>query len=330
MEPSYAKAAETLGKDSITIAKVNCDEEKDLCSSKSVSGFPTLKIVSDGQLIDYKGERTTEDIVRHLRAYSRHLVTEVDEKNFESFKTSNDVVIVAFLNNLKGSEREAIEKVAEKNRIRIAVGVSPVSSLSEKNGLKGQGILLFKSFDDPVSVYNGQLTENEVSSFITRESYRVMEEMTPANFQSYQERKMPIAFYFYTEQEKATLGPIFESVAKSYKGKINFVYLDSAKYGGYANTVNLEAKFPGFVIHDLISNAKYPLKDTLNADNISSHVKGFANGSLKPHVKSETAPANNDGPVKVIVSTEYDKIVLDKSKDVLVKFYAPCNPPFYL
>jgi protein disulfide isomerase len=38
---------------------------------------------------------------------------------------------------------------------------------------------------------------------------------------------------------------------------------------------------------------------------------------------SEDIPASNDGPVKVVVGEEFDKIVKDPTKDVLIMFYAP-------
>ena len=39
--------------------------------------------------------------------------------------------------------------------------------------------------------------------------------------------------------------------------------------------------------------------------------------------KSEKPPKKNNGPVKVVVANTFDQIVGDKSKDVLIEFYAP-------
>jgi len=54
-----------------------------------------------------------------------------------------------------------------------------------------------------------------------------------------------------------------------------------------------------------------------------THFEGFLSGTLKATLKSQPEPENNNGPVKVVVGTTFDSIVLDNSKDVLVKFYAP-------
>ena len=43
---------------------------------------------------------------------------------------------------------------------------------------------------------------------------------------------------------------------------------------------------------------------------------------MRPHLKSEAEPASQ-GDLTILVGTNYDAIVNDPTKDVLVKFYAP-------
>ncbi|VFQ62616.1 unnamed protein product [Cuscuta campestris] len=49
----------------------------------------------------------------------------------------------------------------------------------------------------------------------------------------------------------------------------------------------------------------------------------FLEDNLKPFYKSEPIPENNDGDVKIVVGNNFDEIVLDESKDVLLEIYAP-------
>jgi protein disulfide-isomerase A1 len=44
---------------------------------------------------------------------------------------------------------------------------------------------------------------------------------------------------------------------------------------------------------------------------------------LTPIYKTEVEPAYNGDTVKVVVGTTWDKIVMDKTKDVFVMYYAP-------
>lgn len=61
----------------------------------------------------------------------------------------------------------------------------------------------------------------------------------------------------------------------------------------------------------------------LTEQEVGAFVEGFLSGKMKPSVKSEPVPEKNDGPVTVIVAHNYEDVVLDNTKDVLVEYYAP-------
>ncbi|GLU11793.1 hypothetical protein SLE2022_285150 [Rubroshorea leprosula] len=50
---------------------------------------------------------------------------------------------------------------------------------------------------------------------------------------------------------------------------------------------------------------------------------GFPEDKLKPFYKSDPIPETNDEDVKLVVGNNFDEIVLDESKDVLLEIYAP-------
>merc|ERR1712226_849730 len=60
-----------------------------------------------------------------------------------------------------------------------------------------------------------------------------------------------------------------------------------------------------------------------DGSNLRAFLEKFENDELEPYIKSETPPENNDGPVKVVVGHTFQDIVMDPTKDVFVKFYAP-------
>lgn len=61
----------------------------------------------------------------------------------------------------------------------------------------------------------------------------------------------------------------------------------------------------------------------LTVESIGQFADDVLSGAIKPHLKSAAAPEDNSGPVRVVVGTEFEQIVMDPTKDVLVKFYAP-------
>jgi protein disulfide isomerase len=70
---------------------------------------------------------------------------------------------------------------------------------------------------------------------------------------------------------------------------------------------------------------KFAFEGDVNAvtvEQIGKFVDGVKDGSIKAHLKSAAVP-ETQGNVVVIVGTEFEKIVMDPTKDVLVKYYAP-------
>jgi protein disulfide isomerase len=61
----------------------------------------------------------------------------------------------------------------------------------------------------------------------------------------------------------------------------------------------------------------------LTVESVGAFINDFKAGKLKPHLKSEPVPESNDGPVKILVGGNWNDIVADPTKDVLVKYYAP-------
>lgn len=63
---------------------------------------------------------------------------------------------------------------------------------------------------------------------------------------------------------------------------------------------------------------------SLSAEDVRSFVTDFKDGKLSAHLKSEEVPEQEtvDG-VTTLVGKTWEKIVMDTSKDVLVKYYAP-------
>ena len=117
-----------------------------------------------------------------------------------------------------------------------------------------------------------------------------------------------------------------KSIAKKYRGKINFATIDAKAFGQHGGNLNLEVgKWPAFAIQDTVKNEKYPYDQSkeITAKTIGEFVDKFSSGNLKPSVKSEPVPESQDGPVTVVVANNYKDIVHDNKKDVLIEFYAP-------
>ena len=121
----------------------------------------------------------------------------------------------------------------------------------------------------------------------------------------------------------------FEEAAKAHKGKMLFSY--SGVKDGIQERL---AEFMGVTENDLpvlraimpadMKKFESPVKAAdLTVDNIGSFLDDVIAGKLKPHLKSEKPVDNTGKDVYTVVGENFEEIVKDTTKDVLVKFYAP-------
>ncbi|KAG9327275.1 hypothetical protein KVV02_002728 [Mortierella alpina] len=337
LAPEYEVAATQLKEHNIPIAKVDCTVETDLCQDQGVQGYPTLKVFvpadtnplaffsnslyhSDGVAQDYQGARKSDAIVSYLKKQSLPALSELTADTLSAFSTSDKVVVVASLPK-DSKKREIMEKVAKQNRDKYLFGV-----VETNPDLEGEGIVLYKKFDEGKNELKGDFTEESLIEFITANSVPTMDEIGPDNYATYMDGGLPLAYLFYSStEERDAVGPAFEALAKENKGKVNFVYIDAQKFGAHASNLNLKESWPAFGIQNVATGAKYPLvqEGDLSVEKAKALVEGVLAGTVEPSIKSEAIPETNDDPVKVVVAHSYKDIVEDETKDVLIEFYAP-------
>uniref|UniRef100_A0A7S3SXQ9 protein disulfide-isomerase n=1 Tax=Strombidinopsis acuminata TaxID=141414 RepID=A0A7S3SXQ9_9SPIT len=139
------------------------------------------------------------------------------------------------------------------------------------------------------------------------------------------------ALMLFTTDLDAEYAKVFAEAAKAFKGKVLFVTSGA--------TDGIQAKLAEFVgvSKDMLPTLrlieptdagikKFRYDNDINALNVEAlgaWVDDFKAGKLSPFLKSEDVPEVQDGPVQVIVGKNFDQVVMDSSKDVLVKYYAP-------
>lgn len=76
----------------IPLATVDATVEKDLAKRYDVTGYPTLKIFRNGKVSDFKGGRTTHDIVSTMKVeknpHTSEITTSSQKKEVSEFELS--------------------------------------------------------------------------------------------------------------------------------------------------------------------------------------------------------------------------------------------------
>jgi len=333
LAPEYAAAAEVLATNDppYTLAKLDTTEAKDVGAKYGIKGYPTLKIfrgeTDPTTVTDYSGPREKQGIIEYVIKIAGPpsvALTTADEVTAWTAKSPALVAVIA-----DGADSEAFKAFTLiANTLRDDFEIAHIfdASLTEcKN------VCLYKNYDTPISIYDGEYSgiaawANKVST----PSVAIMDR-NPQNrkwlskvFESDTPKLMVIAAYESGDYD--ALKAELKTVAETNTLDLAFVQADSGVNAGMLTYFGLtEADVPALVIHapkDAAGDSKY-LKFNPQAGDIATFISEWSTGKVERHVKSEEAPAENDGPVKVVVATTFEEIVMTKGKDVLVEFYAP-------
>ncbi|CCD22191.1 protein disulfide isomerase PDI1 NDAI_0A00310 [Naumovozyma dairenensis CBS 421] len=339
LAPEYVKAAAELEDKNIPLVQIDCTEEQELCMEYEIPGYPSLKVFKNNDpknTKDYQGARSAESIVSYMIKESLPAVQQVgtDSELQDIVQNATQPVIVD--SGVKGLNATFYDVAA-----KLSSDYTFISYVTSNKTVAKDLSLYLPSEDTPI-VFNGDLNKlaknaTQLQEWLKVEALPYFGEIDGSVFQTYVESDIPLAYFFYTsDEEKSKYTEFFTELGKKYRGSLNFVGLDSRKYGRHAENLNMKEQFPLFAIHDMKKNLKYglpqlaeekfdQLKDTISIEtkDISRLVENFVKGKANAIVKSEPEPEVQESNVFKLVGTTHDKIVSDKKKDVLVKYYAP-------
>uniref|UniRef100_A0A8C1W7E8 Protein disulfide-isomerase A3 n=1 Tax=Cyprinus carpio TaxID=7962 RepID=A0A8C1W7E8_CYPCA len=291
LAPEYEAAATRL-KGIVPLAKVDCTANSNVCGKYGVSGYPTLKIFRDGEDSGgYDGPRTADGIVSHLKKQAGPASVELkSEAEFEKFIGGRDASVVGFFADGGSVAQGEFLKAASALRESYRFGHTNVEDLLKKHDDDGEYVL--KGKDLLVAYYDVDYEKN------------------PKGSNYWRNRVMKVAKSFLDQGKKLSFAVANKN---SFSHDVSELGLDGSS--GELPLVGIRTA----------KGDKYVMKEEFSRDGktLEKFLQDYFDGNLKRYLKSEPIPENNDGPVKVIVAENFDSIVNDESKDVLIEFYAP-------
>merc|ERR1712109_44780 len=303
--PELVKAAQQLKeKDSpIKIAKVNGPEEEELLKKMEVKGYPTLFFYRDGEPIGYGGGRMANEMVewveKKIGPPAEILET---EENVKDFISNSDVVVVGFFSDPE-SENAKAYKAAVKDYEEYPCGITSDMKAAEKHDAKDGEIVLFKNFDDRRAVYAGAIAKENLLEFIQRYAVPLVIEFNHDSAQKIFRglvKSHLLVFVSYKSEEYETVNGILKKLAEEYRNKVMMVTIDTEEddHRRIIEFLGLKGeKFPTMRIIQMKDDidkykaieGEHDQHDIINEDNVRKFVQ----------------------------------VAFDKTKNVLVEFYAP-------
>ncbi|CAK8536248.1 unnamed protein product [Lathyrus sativus] len=332
LAPEYAAAATELKGENVVLAKIDATEESEVAQKFDVQGFPTIYFFIDGVHKTYSGQRTKEAIVSWIKKKTGpgiHNVTSLDEA--QSILASETKVVLGFLNSLVGPESEELAAASRlEDDVSFYQTVDPeVAKLFHLDvNVKRPALILIKKEEEKLNHFDGQFGKSAIADFVSSNKLPLVTVFTRENAPEVFEnpiKKQVLLFVTSNDSEKFL--PVFQEAAKSFKGKLIFVLVETdnedvgkpvSEYFGISGTA---PKVLGYTGND--DGKKFVFDGEVTVDKIKVFGEDFLEDKLKPFFKSDPIPESNDGDVKIVVGNNFDEIVLDESKDVLLEIYAP-------
>ncbi|OIW09142.1 hypothetical protein TanjilG_11280 [Lupinus angustifolius] len=332
LAPEYAEAATELKGKGVILAKVDASEENELAQEYDIQGFPTIYLFIDGIHKLYNGNRNKDAIVSWIKKKTGpgiHNVTSLDDA--ETILTSQSKLVLAFLNSLVGPESDELAAASRlEDDVNFYQTVNPdVAKLFHIDpDVKRPALILIKKEDEKLNHFDGQFAKSEIANFVTSNKLPLVTVFTregaPAIFENPIKKQLLL---FATSNDSEKLIPVFREAAKSFKGKLIFIYveLDNEDFGKpVSEYFGISGNAPKVLAYTGNEDGKKFVHDEeVTVDNIKVFGENFFEDKLKPFFKSDPVPESNDGDVKIVVGNNFDEIVLDESKDVLLEIYAP-------
>ncbi|TKY67222.1 disulfide isomerase 1-4 [Spatholobus suberectus] len=332
LAPEYAAAATELKPDGVVLAKVDATVENELAHEYDVQGFPTVFFFVDGVHKPYTGQRTKDAIVTWIKKKigpGVSNITTVDDA--ERILTSESKVVLGFLNSLVGAESDELAAASKlEDDVNFYQTVVPdVAKLFHIDlSVKRPALVLLKKEEEKLNHFDGKFVKAEIADFVSSNKLPLVttftRESAPSIFES-QIKKQLLLFVTSNDTEKFV--PVFKETAKLFKGKLIFVHVevDNEDVGKpvavYFGITGNAPKVLAYTGND--DGRKFLLDGEMTVDTITAFGNDFLEDKLKPFLKSDPVPESNGGDVKIVVGNNFDEIVLDESKDVLLEIYAP-------
>ncbi|PIN09703.1 Protein disulfide isomerase (prolyl 4-hydroxylase beta subunit) [Handroanthus impetiginosus] len=332
LAPEYAAAAAELKDEAVALAKVDATEEAELSQKFDVQGFPTLYFFVDGLHKPYPGQRTKDAIVSWLKKKigpGLHNIMTIEEA--ERILADEDKLVVGYLESLVGSESDelaAASKLEDDVSFYQTTNPEVAKLFNIGPNAKLPSLVIIKKEAEKLNRFEGQFTKSAIAEFVFENKLPLVTNFTresaPLVFENPIKKQLIL---FATSSDSEKFYSIFLEAAKAFKGKLVCVYvkLDLEDVGKpVSEYFGVSEESPSVLAYTGNDDSrKFLLDGELTIDNIKSFGEKFLADSLKPFYKSDPIPESNDGDVKIVVGNNFDEIVLDESKDVLLEIYAP-------
>lgn len=364
--PIYKEAAAELKAENppIYLAMMDADpmDNRNIALRYGAKGFPTVKVFKNNAatVVDYKGGREKEDIIKLAKASQGYSWTEVFSSSELDEQVAANERVVIFGGREHGRAASSAWKafqlladnVQSKQQFKFLAAFKP--AVVEAAGIDAPAIQLITNYKGEgitKQVTEPKLNISSVSQverwLYTRAKPLVANTADPIHASILRDAKIPVLHVILKEGgDRAAATAALTSVAQEIapllaspdasRKLLALALTDAADEVGKAvmGEMGVESTaLPAIVIRVI----RYPLRSSLwqaeanriDKDAISAFASDFLNSKLNRFIKSDPSPdqtLSKKDPIQRVVGSTFESVVMDPSKHVLLSLYAPWCP----
>eukprot|EP00850_Spirogloea_muscicola_P004077 SM000017S02817 [mRNA] locus=s17:445956:449971:- [translate_table: standard] len=290
--------------------RIDGSKDNRLSQQYGVQGFPTLLFFRNAQHREYKGGRTADEIITWLQKKTGPAIHSISgASEVEDILAHEDVVAVAYFDKLEGPAFEELQTLAQDEDAITFLQTTDADVADElglrKSETKAPALAVLKKEEEKFVKYDGHFDKDEMATFVKANRLPlVITFNTDTASAIFDDDNSTQLLLFASPDDSDRLLPEYEAAAKKYKGEVMFVHVNN----GDEEASRSVKEFFGVTGQEL----------TLMAFSMAGP------GTKYKHERDINQKSiEDDGDVKIVVGKNFDSIVLDESKDVLLEVYAP-------
>lgn len=288
LKPIFEQTADILKEEytsqDLILAKIDCENEQDLCQRYSVSKYPTLKVFRNGKPTrrEFRGQRTVDGLSKFSReqlANKIHEFHSLQDLKPEGSKRN----IIGYFESKDSDSYKIFERVADDMRddCEFHVGFGDASIKERQTGDN----VVFKTNNEGM-LYKGDLTSfDTLKTWASDKCVPLVREITFENAEELTEEGIPFLLLFHHPNDKtspATYKNVISTHFLNKRGTINFLTADGVQFSHPLHHLGKSSSdLPLIAIDSFRHMYTFPKFDDINNPaNLERFLADFHSGKL--------------------------------------------------
>jgi len=198
---------------------------------------------------------------------------------------------VGFFSAKQSQLQSSFLLVSSKSRNDYIFGKVTDPAVAKEYGIKDEGVIAFKSFDDGQTVYSGAPKTSDLQKWVELHSLPLIGEFSTETADQYHKRGLPIAKLYIPHDLKSMGQQVkyylnrLKKAAEEFKGKILVTVAKKSNFDSEVNDFGFKDQEAGLLIDDLPNQRKYRSEEKFSAESTAKFFKDYFDKVLRPYVK---------------------------------------------